>query len=115
VALGAHHDVEPAGVARRGGDGAVEVEFVLGAFAGEAAQAAQRDLDVARAELDRVVEVAVLAVLPDLDRRAVAGRLAADADALGVVAAVAEGRGAAGADPLAAALVAFLLLLPGAS
>jgi hypothetical protein len=35
---------------------------------------------------------------------------AADADALRVVAAVAEGRGAAGADPLVAALVAFLLL-----
>jgi hypothetical protein len=103
VALRPHLDVEPAGVARRAGDGAVQIQFVLGAFAGEAAQAAQGDLDVARAELDGVVEVAVFAVLPDLDRGAVAGRGAADADAFRVVAAVAEGRGAAGAYPLAAA------------
>jgi hypothetical protein len=80
------------------------------AFAGKAAQAAQGDLDVARAEFHRVVEVAVLAVLPDLDAGAVAGRGAADADAFRVVTAVAEGRAAAGTDPLAAAGMAFLLL-----
>jgi len=92
VALGAHLDVQPAGVARGAGDGAVQIQFVFGAFAGEAPQAAQGDLDVARAEFDGVVEVAILAVLPDLDRRAVARRGAADADAFRVIAAVAEGR-----------------------
>ena len=71
----------------------------------------QRDLDVARAELDRIVEVAVLALVPDLDRAAVARLLLADAHAFRVVAVGAEGRGAAGADPLVAALVAALLLL----
>ena len=55
------------------------------------------------------VEVAKLALLPHLDRAAVAPR-AADAHAFGVVAAMAERRGAAGADPLVAALVAALLL-----
>ena len=59
---------------------------------------------------DRVVEVRELAPVPDLHRAAVAA-LAADADALRVVAGVAEGRRAAGADPPVAALVAALLLL----
>ena len=77
-------------------------------FACELAQAAQRDLDVARAQFLRVVVVAVGALVPDLHRRLVAA-LAADADALRVLAAVTERRGAAGADPLAAAFVAFLL------
>jgi hypothetical protein len=71
VTLRPHLAVEPAGVARGTGDGAFEIEFLGGAFAGKAAQAAQGDLDVARAELDAVVEVAVFALLPDLDRRAV--------------------------------------------
>src|SRR4029079_13011638 len=79
------------------------------AFAGEAAQAAQRDLDVASAELDLVVEIAEGALLPDLERAPLAA-LSADAHALGIVAAIAERRRAAGADPLAAALMAPLLL-----
>ena len=91
VALGPHQQVEPARVARGGGDGAVQVQFFGCAFAREATQPAQRDLDVACAELDRVVEVAELALVPHLDCRAVAGGLAADADALGVGAVVAEG------------------------
>jgi hypothetical protein len=90
---------------------AVEVELVLRALARELAQPAQRDLDVARAELDLVVVVTIGALLPDLHAGAVAARRAADAHALGVEAAVAERRGAVRADPLAAALVAFLLLL----
>ena len=109
VPLGPHADVEPA-LARGAVDRLVEVELLGGALAGEAAQAAQRDLDVAGAELDLVVEVAELALVPDLDRAALAA-LAADADALGIVALIAERRGAAGADPLAAALVPPLLLL----
>ena len=102
--------VEQPGVARRGRDRAVDVELVGRALAREAAQLAQRHLDVARAQLDLVVEVAVLALFPDLHRAALAAG-PADADAFGVVAAVAEGRRAAGADPFAAALVPALLLL----
>src|SRR6202000_1330909 len=93
-----------------GGDRVVERQLFRGAFAREAAQAAQRDLDVARAELQRVVVVAIGALLPHLDRAPVLAG-AADADALRVVAAVAERRRAAGADPLAAAFVAALLFL----
>jgi len=40
------------------------VELFGGAKPSEAAQAAERDLDVAGAELDRVVEVAELALVP---------------------------------------------------
>jgi hypothetical protein len=86
------------------------VELQLVALAREAAQPAQRHLDVARAELLGVVVVLEGALVPDLHRAAVLA-CAADADALRVVAAVAERAGAAGADPLAAALVALLLLL----
>ena len=102
-------DVEPALL---GGapDGGAEVELVCGALAGPAAQAAQRELDVAGAELDGVVEVAELAPVPDLDRAAVPALVLADAHALGVEAEGAERRGAGGADPLRAALVAALLL-----
>ncbi len=110
VALRAEMQVEPAGVARGAVDGGVEVEFLGRALARELAQLAQRHGDVARAQLDRIVEVGVVAPLPHLDRAALAAA-AADAHALGVVAGVAEGRGAGGADPLRAAAVARLLLL----
>src|SRR5690606_40039511 len=49
--------------------------------------------------------------LPDLDRRAIARRRTADADAFRVVATVAEGGAATGADPFAAAGVFLLLFL----
>ena len=111
VALRAHQQVEPAGVLGRGRDGAVKIQFLGRALAGEAAQAPQRHLDVARAQLHRVVEIAVLALLPDLDGGPVAGRLRPDADAFRVVAVRAEGAGAAGADPFRSAGVALLLLL----
>src|SRR3954470_11716523 len=95
--LGPHQDVEIA-LVRGALDGAVEIELVGGSGAGELAQSSQRDLDVPRAEFDLVVEVLELALVPDLDRTAMLA-LAADADALGVVAGVAERRGAFRADP----------------
>ena len=107
--LGPRHHVEPA-LLGGGPDGAVEVELLGGAVSGPAAQAAQRDLDVAGSDFDRVVEVAKLALVPDLDGAAVAALVLADAHALGVVAVSAEGRGPGRADPLAPALVAALLL-----
>jgi hypothetical protein len=71
----------------------------------------ESDLDVSRAELERIVVVLVLALVPDLDRRLVAPLVLADANALRVVAVGAERAGAAGADHLVAALVALLLFL----
>lgn len=91
-------------------DGAVDVQLFRRALTGELAQAAQGDLDVARAQLNLVVEVLVLALVPDLGRLALALAGVADADALGVEATGAERAGAAGTDPLVAAGVAFLLL-----
>ena len=74
------------------------------------AQPPQRDLDVARADLDRVVEIPELALVPDLHRAPVPRLLLADPDAFRVVAVGAERARAAGADPLDAALVPTLLL-----
>ncbi len=90
MALRAHHQIEPAGILCGGRDGAVQIEFLGRTFAGEAAQTAQRDLDVARAQLDGIVQVAVLTLFPHLDRSAVARRFATDTDAFRVVAVVAE-------------------------
>ena len=69
VPLRPHLDVEIA-LVRGALDGAVEIEFVGRAGAGEFAQAAQRDLDVAGAEFDVVVEILELALVPDLHRAA---------------------------------------------
>src|SRR6266704_2523662 len=113
VALRAHAEVENPGVARGLVDGGVEVELLRRPFARELAEASERHRDVARAELDRVVQVAVLARIPHLDRAPAARLVLADAHALGVVAVGAERGGARGADPLVAALVpAFLLFQP---
>ena len=93
-----------------GADGAGQVQLLGGAVTRPLPQALQRHLDVAGAQFDRIVEVAELALVPDLDRAAVAAFVLADAHALGVVAVSAKGRGASGADPFAAALMAALLL-----
>ena len=111
VPLRAQLQVEQAGVAGGPVDGAVQVQLAGRALPGEAAQAPQGDLEVARAELHVAVQVAELPGVPDLHGRPVPGLLLADADALGVEAVGAEGRLARRADPLVAALVAALLLL----
>ena len=107
VPFRAHMDVEPA-LAGGAVDRRVDIELVGRAFACETAQAAHRDLDVAGAEFAGGIEVLERALVPDLER-ALVDALTTDADAFGVVAGIAIGRGAAGADPLAAALVALLL------
>ena len=104
-----HLDVEEA-LLGGGLDGVVEGKFLGGARAGEAAQAAQRDLDGARADLDGVVVVLEVAPVPDLHRAAVAAPVLADAHAFRVVAVGAERGGAGRADPFGSALVAALLL-----
>src|SRR5690606_37824837 len=91
VAFGHHADVQHAGVARGAGDRIVQVKLSFGAFSREAAQAPTCHLEIARADFLLIVVVAELTAFPYLDRRAVAGRRTADAYALGMVAAVAEG------------------------
>ena len=90
-------------------DGAVEVELVGRAGAGEFAQPAQRDLDVAGAELDVAGEIPELALVPDLHGAEIAVLVLADAHAFGIIAVGAERRGAGGADPFLAALMAAFL------
>src|SRR5439155_14946562 len=92
-------------------DGGVEIEFVGGAGAGEFAQPPQRHLDVADAKFDVAVEIFEFAAVPDLYGAEIAVLLLADAHAFGIVAMGTEWRGARGADPLAAALMAALLFL----
>src|SRR3954462_1368638 len=90
-------------------DGGAEIQLVRRAGAGEFAQPPQRDLDVADAELDIAVEIPKLALVPHLHRAVVAVLLLADTHAFRIVAVGAKRRGAGGADPLVAALVATLL------
>src|SRR5439155_14876122 len=100
----------PAGVGGGRLDGVIQVQLFRIALACKLAQAAQRDLDVARAQLLRVVVVLVGALVPDLDGALVAAFLLAYAYALRVVAIGTKRRSAARAYPFAAAFVAFLLL-----
>src|SRR3546814_8944112 len=92
-----HLQIGVAGVARRRADGVVDVEYIRRAFAREAAQPTQCDLDVARAEFDGIVEIAEVALLPDLDGLFLSAG-SADAHAFRVVAAMTERTGAASAE-----------------
>ena len=105
-------EAETAGVAGRLLDGLVEVELVGDAFVarGELAKAPQGELELPHADLLVGAVAAVAALTGDLDGGPVAA-LAAHADAAGVEARVAEGAGAAGADPVVAAVVGLGLLL----
>src|SRR5262249_15214646 len=103
AALGTHQDIEIAPV-RRMFDGAVKVELFGRSGSRKLAQAPQRNLDVAGAELDVVVEVLEFTPLPDLDRMKIAIGALTNAHAFWVVAKRAERRGSGGADPFAAAL-----------
>ena len=107
--LGAHFDVQKAGIRRRLADRFVKVQLVFVAFAGKLAQAAQRHLDVARAEFLGVVVVFVGALVPDLHGAAVAALVLPDADALRVLPVSAKRGGAARAYPFVATFVAFFL------
>lgn len=102
-------DVEIA-APRRAADGRVHIELVGRAFPREAAQTAQRHLDIPGAEFDRIVQIPELALLPHLDGALVLA-FAADAHTRRIVAVIAEGGGAAGADPFIAALMAMFLFL----
>jgi hypothetical protein len=91
-------------------DGAVEIEFVRRADAGEFAKPPQRNFDIAGAKRDIAVEIAKLALVPHLHRAEVAVCVLADAYTLGIVPIGAEWRRASCADPLLATLVAAFLL-----
>src|ERR1700751_6063375 len=108
--FGHEFEIEPTRVVRGGLHGAAEIELFGGTLASELPQPPQRQLDVARTELDGIVEIAKLAAVPDLDRTPVAPLLLTYAHAFGIVPISTEGRGASGADPFAPALVARPLL-----
>jgi len=97
----------------RGTDRPVQVQLFGGPVTGPAAQAFQGHFDVAGAQLNRVIQVLELALVPDFDRALVAAFFLADTHAFGVVAISAKRRRACGPDPFAAALMAtFLFFQP---
>ena len=110
VALGHHFDVQVTRIGCGGSDGVVQVQLFFVAFPGKLSQPAQRHFDVASAQFLGVVVVLVGALVPDFDRALVAALVLTNPDALRVLPKGAKGAGATGADPLAAALVPFLLL-----
>ena len=75
----------------RGADGPVEIQLLDSAIARPFPKPFQCHLDVAGAELDLVVEVAELALVPDLHGALVTGAILPDPHALGIVAEGAEG------------------------
>src|SRR6185437_13858082 len=109
VPLRPHQDIEIALVSGAF-DGAVEIEFFRRPGAREFAQTAQRQLDVARAEFDFVVEISELAFVPYFHRALVAALVLPDTHAFRVVAVGAERRRTRRPDPFRAALMAALLL-----
>ena len=90
-------------------DGVVEIELFGCTCARPFAKTAHGNLDVACAEFDRIIQIFVFALVPDLHRAAMAGFVLANAHALWIVAIGAERRGAPGPDPFIAAFMAFLL------
>ena len=93
-----------------GADCVIKVEFICRPVAGPAAQAFERDFDVAGADFNRVVKIAELAFVPDFNGALVAAGVLADAHAFWVVAIGPEGRCASRADPFGPTLMAALLL-----
>src|SRR5690606_19717616 len=89
--------------------GAIDVQLFRRTLTGELTQPPQGDLDVTRAQLHRIVEVLVLALIPDLDRFALTLAGIADANAFRVEAPGAKRAGAASADPLVTAGMTFFL------
>ena len=70
----------------RGIDRAFEVELRRSSIAGPTTQAAQRDFNIAGAQLNLIVEIFILALVPDFDRATVAAFLLADPHAFGIIA-----------------------------
>src|SRR5690606_30556669 len=85
------------------------VELLLGALAAEPAQAPQREVDLPHVE-DQIAPVLAEAPLGRHLHGGAAAARAADPEPGRVGARVSERRGAAGADPAVAAVVALLLL-----
>src|SRR5699024_5046387 len=92
-------------------NGLVQVQGVCRALPCESTQASQRHLDVARAQFRRIIQIAKLTPIPDLDRPAMARTTLANTHAFGIVTVCAEGRGARSADPFRTTLMAPRLLL----
>ena len=107
--LGHHFNVQQTSVAGCGLNGVVEVELFRRPCPCKFAQPAHGNFDVPRTQLNAVVEVFEIPPIPDL-HRALVFALAANADPLGVIAVVTEGRGTLSANPLVTARVTLLLL-----
>src|SRR5690606_595510 len=74
-----------------GSDRTGQVQLFFSALTNPASQPLQRNFDVAGTKLDAVIEIAKLALVPDLDRPAMTAFGLADAHAFRVIAIGAEG------------------------
>src|SRR5690606_38213130 len=88
----------------------IQIQLKLGTFASKTTQAPQCHLEVARAQFLLVVIVPEFPLFPHLDRCSIAGGRTTHPNAFGMIAPVAERRGAAGAYPFVTAGMALFLL-----
>ena len=105
-------DLQKAAVLAGVMDGAVDIQFLLGALGlnGQLPQQAEGHLELAGVQLVVLAEIPKLP-LSGYKHGGVVAALAADADAMGAPTAVAPGGVALGANPVVAAVVLLLLLL----
>src|SRR5690606_20329518 len=110
VALRHHFQIKIAGISRGGTYGVIHIQLVRSPLAGKLPQAPQRDLDVADAQRNAVVQILVFPFFPDFYRPPLTAVFLADAEPFRVVAIGAERRRSTGADPLVATGMTLILL-----
>ena len=109
VAFRHHFNIEKTGVAGRRGNSVAQIQLIGGTLAGKFTQPPQRHLDVADTQLNIVIQVFVVALLPDFYGFFVPRFALFNADAFGVITIGTKGRRAAGADHFVTALMTFVL------
>ena len=105
-----HADIQQTGIFCRVVDRCRKVKFLCRTGSGELTQAAQGNFQIACSKLNRIIEIAKLTPVPDLDGTTMPGFLLPYPDPLRVITMCAKRRRPAGADPLTATLVTLFLL-----
>jgi hypothetical protein len=72
VPLGNHTNIEQSGVSCRLINSVIEIQLVGRALTREFSETAQRNLDVACPQFDRIIEVSIISLVPHLDGASVA-------------------------------------------
>jgi hypothetical protein len=72
VPLRNHTNIEQSGVSRRFINSVIEIQLIGRALTREFPETAQRNLDVACPQFDRIIEVSIISLVPHLDGASVA-------------------------------------------